>query len=423
MKNLPVAANNLRALLAVLLAGCLLSPLAAQQEDAAQQENNVLAVNTAAVKLVDGGAVVAQVNSIAEDGTVQLGAKTVALDNIRRIVKGAGEVDRDASAVVQLLGGSQVFVRQVTIDTDQVCHFENQIVGKLKFPIDLVRAIRFNTDTQLKPGFAQALTEREDEDRLLVKLGDDLEPLSGLIETLDAGEAAFDFSGELRKLPREKLYGIVLALVSRPPDHMGHCLITLADGSTLWGKVARLQDGKLHLQPSEDVELAIPWESVARVDVRSSRMVFLSDLEPVDAEHQPLVTLKRNWQRDKSVDGRQLKLDGIEYEKGIGVASRSVLTFESGGRWDLLAATIGIDDETNRHGHCVFVVEGDGRELGRWPARGGVKQGEPGGPQSIQVDITGIDRVTLIVEPGEDLDLADHADWCEVRLVKQTKER
>jgi hypothetical protein len=26
--------------------------------------------------------------------------------------------------------------------------------------------------------------------------------------------------------------------------------------------------------------------------------------------------------------------------------------------------------------------------------------------------------VTLLVEPGEGLDLADHADWCDARFIK-----
>jgi hypothetical protein len=142
-------------------------------------------------------------------------------------------------------------------------------------------------------------------------------------------------------------------------------------------------------------------------------MVFLSDLEPVEARHQPIVTLERPWQADRSVGGRPLTLAGKVFDKGLGVASRSVVTFTNEGNYDLLAATIGIDGETEGRGDCIFVVEADGREVFRQRMAGKDQ------PQSINVDISGREKVSLIVEPGEDLDLADHADWCDARLVRK----
>ena len=39
-------------------------------------------------------------------------------------------------------------------------------------------------------------------------------------------------------------------------------------------------------------------------------------------------------------------------------------------------------------------------------------------PRTLRVVISIAVKVTLLVEPGHDLDLADHADWCEVRFIK-----
>ena len=39
-------------------------------------------------------------------------------------------------------------------------------------------------------------------------------------------------------------------------------------------------------------------------------------------------------------------------------------------------------------------------------------------PRDIQVPMEGVEQVTLLVEPGAELDLADHADWCDVRFVR-----
>ena len=39
-------------------------------------------------------------------------------------------------------------------------------------------------------------------------------------------------------------------------------------------------------------------------------------------------------------------------------------------------------------------------------------------PQVIKVDLTGANSVTLAIEPGENLDLSDHADWGDACLVE-----
>jgi hypothetical protein len=39
----------------------------------------------------------------------------------------------------------------------------------------------------------------------------------------------------------------------------------------------------------------------------------------------------------------------------------------------------------------------------------------------MRIDIRERKQVTLIVEPGEDLDLADHANWCDARVIRPKK--
>ena len=68
-------------------------------------------------------------------------------------------------------------------------------------------------------------------------------------------------------------------------------------------------------------------------------------------------------------------------------------------------------------GDCVFVVLADGEPLLTRRMRGN----EP--PEEIQLPIAGREQVTLVVEPGEGLDLADHADWCDARLIKNASSR
>jgi len=363
--------------------------------------------------LLDGTIVEGAVEAINQEGQVSGKniPKGITVDGLRRIDTPAEVAPVERAISARLLGGGELPLTKFTIDEVQKCHLHNAAVGEIVLPIDAMRAVRFR-DGEAEASFAEAMKERHDEDRVFVKLGGGLEPISGLVEAVDDFNVTLDTGDALQPIARGKVYGIVFALIGRPPSHSGEALVTLTDGSSLWGKLLSLSDGMLSLRTVGDVEVTLPWAKVVGLKVRSTRMVFLSDLEPVDARHQPLVTLERPWQADRSVSGRPLTLGGQVYEKGIGVASRSILVFENEGDFDEFAATIGIDDETQRRGDCVFVVEVDGREEFRQRVTGR----DP--PRKIAVDIEDSQRIALIVEVGEDLDLSDHADWCDARFLK-----
>jgi hypothetical protein len=170
--------------------------------------------------------------------------------------------------------------------------------------------------------------------------------------------------------------------------------------------------GALRLAIAEKAAVIVPWADVRRVSIFSSRLVYVSDLEPVEVAEQPVVTFPKPWRRDRSVDGGTLTVGGRTFAEGIGVKPRSELTFAVDDRYELLTATVGIDAEAAGRGDCEFVVLGDGRELAR-------KQvSSTGGPQDVKVDVRGVRRLTLLVEPGRNLDLGDHADWCDPCLIR-----
>jgi hypothetical protein len=188
--------------------------------------------------------------------------------------------------------------------------------------------------------------------------------------------------------------------------------VRFRDGSVLGGESLSLAGGKATLGFSEGGKVEFSWPAASRVAIRSSRVSFLSDLKAIAEEQKPIVTLPLPARNDKSVFGKPLMLGSRTYEKGLGVHARSSLTFAADKKWDQLAATIGLDASANGKGDCVFVVLADGQSLMTQRMKGN----DP--PAEIQIPITGRQYVTLLVEPGEGLDLADHADWCDVRFIK-----
>ncbi len=405
----PALRRCVRALVAIV-AACVVAPPGWSDEEPEPETPDC-------VTLLTGGTLTGRVTGIADDGkmTIEGVDDAPVLLDIRSIERTLAPseypVNPDAAIAIDLLGGGRLLASHVTIG-DEVCRVRWRGAKEFSLPIDAVRAIRFDPQTPNAPFEAAIADGSRDGDLLFAKIDDKFEPITGLIESLDGENVTFDREGKQRTLARWQLYGIVVAMVGRPPDRKGRCEVALDDGSVVFGKVVSLANAKLEVSIFREANVTVPWQSVSRMTVHSGRLAFLSDLTPEDVTEQPIVTLAVPWQRDRSVGGRPLTLRGRVYRKGVGVKSRSSLTFDTSEGYDLFTATIGIDDETRGRGDCIFIVRGDGGELFRRQIQG------KDAPQEVRVDIAGLTSVTLIVEPGEDLDLGDHADWCDARFVR-----
>jgi hypothetical protein len=335
------------------------------------------------------------------------------LDDLRHIELsgGAPPAQEKSKVVVDLRGGGRVLSKSVSIATEK-CQLQWGGGEPLSLPIDLIRAVRLSTDAT-SPDFDKSLAAPSAEfDRVFIKdEAGKLSSVTGLMNSLDSEQLQIEVGGQTHQVPRAKIFGIVVAQ-SAASDTRPRCLVVFRDGSTLGGEALSLTGDKAALTLPAGGTADFSWSAASRVIIRSSRVAFLSDLKPISEEQQPIVTLSLPAQRDKSASGKPLMLGTRTYEKGLGVHARSSLAFAADKKWDLLAATIGLDAAAGGKGDCVFIVSADGQPL----LTRRLKGHDPA--EEIQLSITGREQVTLTVEPGEGLDLADHADWCDVRFIK-----
>jgi hypothetical protein len=335
------------------------------------------------------------------------------LDDLRRIdlPPAASASEQKVTAAIDLLGGGRVLAKAVAI-ADEKCRIDWASGEPLSLPVDLVRAIRLDVEAD-NAEFEKALrTPSAESDRVFVKdEAGKLSSVTGLIESLDADQLKIEVSGQQHRVPRPRLFGIVVAQPAAG-ESLPRCLVEFHDGSKLGGETLSLADGKATLHFPADAKAELAWSAVSRVTIRSSRVAFLSDLKPLAEEQQPIVTLPLPAQRDQTVSGKPLTLGSRTYDKGLGVHARSLVTFAAEKKWDVFAATIGLDAAAGGRGDCVFVVQADGQPLLTRRMKGNQS------PEHIQIPITGREQVTLLVEPGEGLDLADHANWCDARFIK-----
>lgn len=153
-------------------------------------------------------------------------------------------------------------------------------------------------------------------------------------------------------------------------------------------------------------------ERTVRIFVSPPGVDYVSDL--------PFVSESNGWgpvERDASNgentggDGGPLTIRGKEYDKGLGTHAASEVVVDVGGRYDRFTAQVGVDDEVRESGSVVFEVVGDGEVL----ATTGVLTNADAA-FAVDVDVTGVQRLTLRVTDGGDGINFDHGDWADAQL-------
>jgi alpha-galactosidase len=115
---------------------------------------------------------------------------------------------------------------------------------------------------------------------------------------------------------------------------------------------------------------------------------------------------------NKSIGGNPITLNGVTYTNGVGVNSYSGLEYRLGAVASRFQADIGVDDEVGANGSVVFQVFADGLKI----YDSGIMTG--GAPhQAINLDVTGVNRLTLGVNDADDGTANDHADWAGARVI------
>lgn len=377
------------------------------------------------IELLEGTSIQATVASIREDGQISGEGieKPLHVNDVRALVRSTvGPVAAAGAITVELSGAGQLRAKRITL-ADESCQIAWKIGDDLRIPIDALRTIRFDVDPPIESFQSAAGNPVAGFDRVFVKDGERVHQIPGLLDKLTADAVIFIRDDDEVRLPRSRVYGLVLADVGEAALDGARCRVQLRDGSIISGAVEKLGDGVLSIKVLRAATVAVPWNFVSRIDVESPRLTYLSDMEPAEIFQRSIVSVSRPWQRDRSVTGQALELrvtegqspSSIGFKKGIGTQPQCRLTYNVGGGYELFLAALGIHTGTGGRGDCVVSVLADGKEVYSQRVTGRDQQ-----PHQIRLDIRGVRRLTIAVEPGNDLDLADHVNWCDARLIRKS---
>ena len=101
-----------------------------------------------------------------------------------------------------------------------------------------------------------------------------------------------------------------------------------------------------------------------------------------------------------------------EFARGLAIHSRTEINYRLTDDYRTFQALVGIDPAMGENGHVELVILADGKQLYRQAISG------KDDARSIELDLTGVKRLTILVDFGEQLDIGDHLLLCNARLTK-----
>ncbi len=295
------------------------------------------------------------------------------------------------------------------------------IFGDLDLPLTqlAVVVLRSPTDPWRRDAMLRRLLELGgDTDRLVLENGDELTGLliSGDGEKIQLESTLGAKAKQAVDVPVESVAAIVFnpALRAKARAKTNGTWLGLSDGSLIQMEAWTLEGASLALTRTGGSS----WKSTVPKAVRfvqplGGQVQYLSDLTPEAYRHVPYLTREWPYQLDRTVSGARLRAGGRLYVKGVGMHSASRLTFALNREYSRFEAELAIDDETHGQGSVVVRVFADAEERYRSPI---VRGGEA--PVAISVDVSGAQRLSLVVDHADRGDQLDRADWLDARLIK-----
>lgn len=326
----------------------------------------------------------------------------------------------EPAAWIRLIDGSTVVAAQWTLEGD-----EARIVlldgRKVEVPRRAIESIRLQAaPEEVAAQWTRLVETPHDGDVIVVRKDDHLDFLRGIVRGANEETVEFEMDGDVLPVRRTRLFGVVLLQPAgrELPTPMGR--VTDSSGSVWAVKSVALSD-QLEWTTPAGVTVRGPTASVVEVDFSAGNLVYLADLEPISADWQPFFPMdtelasRREFfqpRRNRGLETESLELGGTEYQRGLAMHSRSEVVFRLPDAMARLKAKAGIDDRVRPHGHVVLVIEGDGKTLFEQALSGA----DP--PVEIDLDITGVRRLTFLCDFGEGMDIADHLNLCNLRVIR-----
>jgi hypothetical protein len=321
---------------------------------------------------------------------------------------------------IELTDGSTIFARQYTVRGDRavITLLDGEV---LETPARSIRNVRLqHVSEAITDQWSQILSAKLDGDVLVVHKGDNLDYHQGVLGDINAEVVRFQLDGEDLPINRAKVYGFVYRHPSSEASTGPICRLIDIYGSH-WQVSKIALEKKLQLTTPSGVTLSCSPEIVASIDFSLGKIAYLSDLKPESVAWTPFFSTVKTLpsmeqfyapRQDRNFESNPLQLAGTEYSKGLAIRSRTEVVYRLSGSFTQLKALAGIDDSVRPQGNVRLVIRGDNNVLLDLPIAGT----DP--PKPIDLDLSGVRKLSILVDFGNHAGFGDHLDLCNARIIK-----
>lgn len=296
--------------------------------------------------------------------------------------------------------------------------------GVMPLPPASVDHVRFGqVSPDLKERWDEILEMAIDRDMLVITSGESLDYLGGIIRAVREKEIDFELDGELVPVRRGKVFAVRYYRPNRAESPAPIARVT-DDGGSTWA-LQRMKfsesKGEIDAATTTGIHLAFPLNAIVRVEFAGAGLVYLSDLNPDSWRWTPyfgregsVPSLEKLYRprMDTALDSTPIVLDGIHYERGLALHSRTEMIYRLPEPFERFQALAGIDDRLRPRGNVLLRILGDDRVL--------FEATITGADSSLPIDVSlkGVKTLTILADFGSDLDVSDHLILAEAKLLK-----
>jgi NPCBM/NEW2 domain len=321
---------------------------------------------------------------------------------------------------LRLRSGGEILGYAIAIDDRNVAIESDLFDDALELPRGSVAAVIFDmpTDETTKRTLEKRVdAAASDGDTLLFVNGDQL---VGHIVGLSKDKLTFKTVESDVLVDRSRTAAIVFARgpTSEKSQQALKTWVGLRDGSRVLADTLVVTDGLATIALPAEGRIVVKPDAVIALQPIGGDTVYLSDLKDAGYRHIPFLSLPWVYRLDSNVVGGPLIVDKRLHLKGLGMHSAARITYNLDGEYRAFQSELAIDDSTGGRGsvNCrVFTDGGNGKWQLKFESpviRGGNK------PLSVDVELAGAKRISLLVDFADRGDELDHLDWLDARLVK-----
>lgn len=314
---------------------------------------------------------------------------------------------------ISLWDGSSLTGSQIKIASKKV-ELTSPVLGQTNLPQLDVATMRFADRLTSVDDQWIKLTEKDRKsDLLVIRKEEVLDFLDGVFVELTEKSVKFLIDGDEVSIKREKVFGLLFAPrqgASKAPT----VRLELSNGDVMMATSLSGSGESLMARLVSKAEVSVAAEHLKAIDLSQGKLRYLSQMEPREVKYTPYFDTTWEYRRDTNMDGGPLRLGNKIYPRGLCIHSKTLLKYRLGGEYRRLQAVMGIDHlvASNGYADCRLVIQGDGKTLLEADVKG------KDSPRPIDLDVTGVVSLDVLVDFGGNLDISDHLDLADAKLVK-----